>query len=107
MATEYVEIKLRQLPYYTCTKSLDGIPFKFRVHWNTYTSKWVMDMTALTDATLTIRGRALLPGKELIGQYGYGDRLGTMWLEDTSGAGENPEYVGIGDRWRLRYYPRS
>lgn len=106
MANEFVEIRLRPVPYYTGTKSLDGIPFKFCVYWNTYTEKWVMSMTALTDSNMTIRGRALLPGKELIGQYGWGAKLGTMYLEDTSGAGENPTFEGIGDRWRLRYYPR-
>lgn len=104
--TEYVEIRLRKLPYYTGTKSLDGVPYRFRFYWNTYTEKWVMDMTSLVDATMTIRGRALLPGKELLGQYGYGSKLGELWLEDTSGAGENPTYEGIGDRWRLRYYPK-
>lgn len=107
MANEYVEIRLRELPSYTGTKSLDGIPFKFVVYWNVTTKIWYMSMTALTDATMTIRGRALLPGKELIGSYGYGAKLGELWLEDTSGAGENPTFTGMGDRWRLRYYPRS
>lgn len=107
MPADYVEIKLREIAYYEGTKSLDGIPFKFRVYWNTYTENWYLSMTSLLDATMTIRGIALLPGKDLLSSHGYGSKLGELWLEDTSGAGENPTFVGMGDRWKLRYYPRD
>lgn len=104
---EYFVIKLRPLAYYEGTKSLDGNPYKFRIYYNTYTSKWYFAMTSLVDATVTIRGVALLPGVDFLAKFGHSDVLGSMYLVDTSGADEEPTFEGIGDRWELRYYPKS
>jgi hypothetical protein len=105
VSEEYSVVRLRPVPYYTGTKSLNGIPFRFTVYWNTYQTTWYASMVALTDETLSIKGMALLPGKHLLAPHGYGDFLGELWLEDTSGNSENPTFEGMGDRWELRYYP--
>lgn len=100
-------IKTFPLAEYEGTKSLDGNPYKLRVWWNTYTSKWYMDITSLVDATVTMRGIALLPGVDLFAKYGWGHILGSLYLEDTSGADEPPTFDEMGDRWKLTYYPRE
>lgn len=98
-------IKTFPLAEFEGTKSLDGKPYKFRIWWNTHTEKFVMDMTSLVDSTVTIRGVALLPGVDFFQKYGWGDILGSLYLEDTSGAEEAPTFEGLGDRWKLVYYP--
>jgi len=102
-----LSIKTYPKPYYEGTKSLDGIPYKFRVRWNTRTQKYYLDLTSLVDSAVTIRGMALLPGRNLLARYGYGHLLGALWVVDTSGANENPTYAGMGDRWQLQYTTRS
>ena len=98
-------IKTFPLAEYEGTKSLDGNPYKFRIWYSTCTSKWYMDITSLVDASVTIRGTALLPGVDFFAKHGYGAILGSLYLEDTSGADEAPTFAEIGDRWKLTYYP--
>lgn len=105
VSEDYVVIRLRAGPYYTGTKALNGIPFRFTVKWNTYTESAHIDMVSLTDETLAILGMALLPGKNMLAPHGYEDILGELWLVDTSGVGETPTYEELGGRWELRYFP--
>jgi hypothetical protein len=103
---DHVEIKhLVKTPSFTGTKSLDGNQFRIWIRYNTVTEVWYMDLTMMRDSTVSIKGIALLPGKDLLAAHGYGNILGELWVVDTSGANENPTYEGMGDRWRIRYYP--
>ena len=104
--SNYVEFRLPvKVPYYEGQKSLDGNPYKIKIKWNGTTEKWYMDLTQVTESTISIKGIALLPGKDLLKPYGYAHLLGELWVEDTAGTYEDPTYDGMGDRWRLRYYP--
>jgi len=95
------------VPYYEGTKSLDGVPYRFRIKWATSSETWYMHMTSLVDSNVTLRGIALLPGKDLFARYGYSHLLGNLWVVDRSGANENPDYYEMGVRWELRYFPRG
>lgn len=99
-----VRIKTLPKPYYQGTKSLDGVPYIFKFYWNTTTEKWYMAMTS-SSSGITIRGVALLVGKELIGRYGYTNLLGELYVIDNSGNDEDPTFEGMGDRWTLEYTP--
>ena len=104
--TNYTVFKLRPgVPYYEGVKSLDGRRYKIEVRYVVDLDRWYLDLSSTADASVRILGLALLPGKELLGPYGYHNLLGQLWVVDTTGAGENPDYVGMGDRWELRYYP--
>jgi hypothetical protein len=104
--SDYVEFNIRpMLPNQRGHKALDGNQYDVWVRWNRTIEAWYMDLTQLSDATISIKGMALLPGKELLSPYGYGHILGELWVEDTAGSDDDPTYEGMGDRWRVRYYP--
>ena len=106
--SDYVEFNIRsQTPDQRGHKTLDGNQYDVWIRWNGTTEVWYMDMTQLSDATVSIKGMALLPGKELLSPYGYAHILGELWVEDTADTEDDPTYEGMGDRWRLRYYPRA
>jgi hypothetical protein len=104
----YVEFNIRpSVPSQTGYKTLDGQRYSVWIRWNGTTEKWYLDLTLVSDSTVSVKGRALLPGKDLLEPYGYGHLLGELWVEDTAGTTDPPTYAEMGDRWRLRYYPRS
>lgn len=104
----YVTIKHPiQTPSFTGTKSLDGKQYRLWIRWNNYAENWYLDLTSMSDATVSIKGIALLPGKDLLAPHGYGHLLGELWVENDSGSTENPTYYDMGDTWHLRYYPRT
>lgn len=100
-------IKTYPKAYYQGTKNLDGNPYRLLFHWNTTTDKYYLAMTSLSDTEVVIRNMALLPGKNLLAQYGYGHLLGQLRVTDTSGANEAPTFAGMGGRWKLYYTPRD
>jgi len=104
---KHVEIKHLMVPSFTGEKTLDGRKYRIWIRWNTITEVWYMDITLMSDPTVSIKGIALLPGKDLFRSHGYGNLLGALWVEDTTGADEDPTFSGMGDRWRIRYYPRA
>jgi hypothetical protein len=99
-----IRIKLLESPSYEGTKTLDGNVYRLRFWWDTLSAGWFMGLKGITN-TLEISPIALLPGKDLLRCYGYRDILGSLWLVDTSGADEDPTYVGMGSRWELQYTP--
>lgn len=102
-----VKIKVRSKPYYKGTKTLDGNVYLLTFRWNTFTSKWYMDILGLNSTSVDIKGIALLPGKDLITLHGY-EELGQLWLIDNQdGPGQNPTYENMGSRWTLEYIPKS
>jgi len=98
-----VKINVRANPYYTGTKALDGNTYRLTIRWNTNTQKWYMDIKGITN-TIERDGIALLPGKDLLYQFGYSE-LGELWVIDNSGAGENPNFDDMGGRFTLEYTP--
>jgi hypothetical protein len=105
---DYVEFSITpSLPSQRGWKVLDGIKYDCWIRWNGTTEKWYIDLTSMSDSSVSIRGKALLQGKDLLRPHGYGNLLGELWVEDTAGTYEDPTYDGMGDRWRLRYYPRA
>ena len=104
--SDYIEFNIRnKVPSQYGSKILDGNKYDVWIRWNGTTEKWYMDMTQVADSAISIKGKALLPGKELLRPHGYAHILGELWVEDTAGTEDNPTYEGMGDRWRLRYYP--
>ena len=106
--SDYVEFNIRPMvPSQRGHKALDGNVYRIWVRWNGTTEKWYIDITQIVNSTVSIKGVALLKGRNLIGGHGYDHILGELWVEDTAGTNDDPTYEGMGDRWRLRYYPRS
>lgn len=96
-------IKVQKNPYYQGTVVLDGQNYTITLRWNTYTSRWYMDLTGLNNS-VDIRGVALVCGKDLLDKHGYIE-LGQLWVVDNSGANEDPDYDNFGGRWTLEYTP--
>lgn len=104
--SDYIEFNIRpKVPSQSGHKTLDGSEYNVWIQWNETTEKWYIDLTSVSDSTISIKGKALLPGKNLLRPHGYGNILGELWVEDTAGSTDNPTYDGMGDNWRLRYYP--
>jgi len=101
-----VRIKLFSKPAYEGTKVLDGASYVLKIKWNTYNSKWYLDIIGTSNG-VEIRGIALLCGKDLLRPYGYRHLLGELWLVDNSGRDEDPTFDQMGERWTLEYTPRS
>ncbi len=103
-----ITIKMRANPYYTDSVSLDGAVYKRRIHWNLTTEKWYMDIDGLNNS-VSIKGIAVLPGKNLFDIGGYSGQLGELWLIDSANPDkpENPTYDDMGTRWVLEYTPRG
>ena len=105
---DYIEFNIRsKVPSQRGYKVLDGNQYDVWIRWNGTTKKWYMDLTSMSDTTVSIKPLVLLQGRELLVEHGYGHILGELWVEDTSGTTDDPTYEGMGDRWRLRYYPRA
>lgn len=96
-----ITINVKANAYYSGTVPLDGYMYEVTVRWNLNTEKWYMDLVGLNN-DVDIKNIGLLPGKDLLAPYGYIE-LGTMYLIDNSGAGENPNYADIGGRFTLEY----
>lgn len=94
-------------PSFVGVKTLDGRQYRLFIRYARDNGIWYMDITSMSDPTVSIKGKALLPGKDLFRPHGYGHILGELWVVDTSGANENPTYEGMGDRWRVQYHPLS
>jgi hypothetical protein len=104
--SDYVEFRIRpKVPSQRGHKVLDGNQYDVWIRWNGTTEKWYMDLTQVSDSSTSMKGIALLQGRDLLGPHGYSNILGELWVEDTAGTYEDPTYEGMGDRWRLRYYP--
>lgn len=101
-----VLIKTYPKAYYEGAKTLDGNPYRLKIRWSTAYSKWYLAITSLADAEVTVRGIALLCGRDLLAPFGYSHLLGELRLIDTSNANEDPDFYGMGDRWKLYYTPR-
>jgi hypothetical protein len=96
-----VTIKVVQSPYYIGTVTLDGYVYQLKFAWNLETVKWYLNIEGQNN-DVDIKGIALLPGKDLLAQYGY-HQLGQLWVIDNSGANEDPNYDDFGSRWTLEY----
>lgn len=99
-----IKIRVRPVPCYEGTKTLDGQIYKLKIWWSPLESLWIMDLYGVTNS-VRILGAALLPGKDILGIYGYSDILGELWVVDTSGADEDPNFEDMGTRWELQYTP--
>jgi len=100
-------IKIRSLQYYRGVKSLEDNVYQFTFRWNTFSSKWYMDIVGKNNV-VDIRGIALLPGRDLITLHGYSQLGGQLWLLDNrAGAAENPTFADMGTRWTLEYIPEA
>jgi hypothetical protein len=100
-----VKIKLYSRPVYEGTRVLDGASYVLKIKWNTYNSKWYLDLIGASNG-VEIRGIALLGGKDLLKPYGYRNLLGELWIIDNSGRDEDPGFYQMGERWTLEYTPK-
>lgn len=100
-----MRIKLYSKPVYDGSKVLDGNPYTLRIWWNTYNSKWYLNLKGISNG-VEIIGIALLCGKDLLKPYGWGQFLGELWLVDNSGQDEDPGFDEMGTRWTLEYTPK-
>lgn len=103
---DYIEFRIKpSVPSQRGQKVLDGNQYNVWIRWNGTTEKWYLDLTQVADSTISMQGIALLQGRNMLGTHGYDHILGELWVEDTAGTTDDPDYDGMGDRWLLRYYP--
>lgn len=88
---------------WTQTTDLGGQQFRMRFSWSTREQAWYLDL-------MTAAGEPLLAGLKLCERVNVLRRFksanlppGPLVLIDTSGAGEEPTFDGLGTRWRLFY----
>ena len=105
---DYVEFSITpNLPSQRGHRVLDGNKYGVWIRWNGTTQKWYLDLTSMSDESVSMKGIALLQGRNLFAPHGFSHVLGELWVEDTAGTTDDSTYDGMGDRWRLRYYPRA
>ena len=103
-------VPLQELAEYSFRIDLDRIACDIRIYWTEFPDLikddmptdgfWSMD---ISNSIFTINGIKLLVNAELMWPYAY--NFGGFFLFDMSGANEDPEFIGMGDRWQLNYYP--
>lgn len=88
------------------TVTLDGVDYKIQNRWNKY-GYWVMDIFNIDDTKL-ISGMVIVPGSDLLGQFGYlpiGESA-MMIVVVTPGAlpsSDVPTLEGLGTQTKLYY----
>lgn len=81
--------------------TLGGSDFLLAFTWSTRDGHWYLDL-ADQDGNVLLAGRKLVANWWLFGSAAD-SRLpaGDLVLVDTTGAGEDPDFAGLGSRWAL------
>jgi hypothetical protein len=93
----------RQIEEFSVT--LENIVWQMRLRWSYTAEAWRLDM-ASTETGTELKGLTLAPGHNLLAPHAVLE-LGQLWVVDTEGKLANPDFEGIGDRFKLLYVPLS
>lgn len=108
-----LNIPLRENAEYTFRIDLDGIVNNCRIYWVQFSDTIAADMSTegywcldIANDIFTIKGIKMVCGTDLMWPYSYAN-FGGFVVFDMTGANLDPEFVGIGERWQMNYYPIS
>jgi len=103
-------IPLQELADYTMRLDLEGIPCDFRFYWVEFsevdkpnfdtTGSWYM---SISNSIFAIKDIKLVGGTELMWPYAH-INFGGFVVYDRSDKNQDPEYLGMGNRWQLYYF---
>jgi hypothetical protein len=82
---------------------LENIAWQIYCRWNFIDNAWYMDLSSVQTGT-TLKGLKLVSGKNVLRPHAVSE-LGQMWVVDTEGKFEDPNFDDWGDRFKLLYIP--
>jgi hypothetical protein len=85
--------------------SLSGVPCRVNVRWNRFDESWYCSVFS-SDRTINLASFRLCCGKELVLCRGL-KNLGYIGVFDTKNAGDDPTFLGMGDRFKVGYVSRD
>jgi hypothetical protein len=101
MAVEYIPFTPRYAD--NIETELEGIAWQIYYRWNFTDKAWYMDLSSAQTGT-TLKGLKLVSGKNILRPHAVSE-LGQMWIVDTEGKLEDPDFDNFGDRFKLLYIP--
>lgn len=82
---------------------LEGISWQIFYRWNYTDRAWYMDLSSVETGT-TLKGLKLVNGSNILKPHAVSE-LGKIFVVDTEGRQENPNYDDFGDRFKVLYIP--
>jgi hypothetical protein len=103
MAVEYIDF----IPKYADNQEteLEGIAWLIFYRWNTADKAWYMDLSSVETGTV-LKGLKLVGGSNILRPHAVAE-LGKIFVVDTEGKQENPNYEDFGDRFKVLYVPKA
>lgn len=84
---------------------LEGITWAISYRWNETYGAWFMDLSSVETGT-TLLGLCLVGGSDILQPHAVTE-LGKMFVVDTEGKEQNPDFELLGDRYKLIYIPKA
>lgn len=84
---------------------LENLVWQFRLRWSYTAEAWRMDMSCAETGT-DLKGLTLAPGHNLLTPHAVLE-LGAIWVVDTESEFRNPDFAGLGTRYKTLYIPLS
>jgi hypothetical protein len=103
MAIEYIPFTPKYADHFEI--ELEGIAWQIFYRWNFVAESWYMDLSSVQTGT-TLKGLRLVSGRDILVPHAVSE-LGQMWIVDTEGKFEDPNFDDWGDRFKLLYVPKG
>lgn len=84
---------------------LEGITWAIFYRWNKTYGAWFMDLSSVETGT-TLLGLCLVGGSNILQPHAVTE-LGMLFMVDTEGKEQNPDFELLGDRYKLIYIPKA
>lgn len=85
---------------------LEGAAWVIAYRWNASYGAWFMDLSSVEEGGTVLLGLCLVGGSDLLRPHAVTE-LGKMFVIDTEGKEENPDFELLGDRYKLIYIPKA
>ena len=100
-----VTIPLTANASYRFTVEIESETVEFAVRWNLVESAWYFDIVGVS-FTLELKGIKFVGGVNLLKPYAVRE-LGGLYMIDSEEKNEDPDFDGLGDRYRLIYVTKA
>lgn len=100
-----VTIPLTPDPDYKFQVEIEDETVELRVRWNLVEQAWYLDITGVS-FTLELLGLKLVGGVDLLKPYAVVE-LGGLFIIDSEEKNQDPDFDGLGDRYRLIYVTKA
>ena len=99
-------IPLRPVFAETISVNLEGIAWNITYRWNFTDAAWYTDLESTAVNGTILRGLKLVGGSDILNPHAVVE-LGKMFIVDTEGQFQNPDFDNIGDRYKWLYVPKA